>query len=44
METLVIGTLGISILGMICFGIFVVTKRQEATIELQKEAIELLKK
>ena len=37
METLVIVAMGLSILGALVFGVFLVTKRQEDTNRLLKE-------
>lgn len=44
MGTLTMTALTIGVIGMLAFGIFVVTKRQESAIDLQKEMVELLKR
>ena len=44
MDALLVTGLGVTILAALVFGVFLVTKRQETAIDLQKETVELLKK
>ena len=44
METLSMLVMSLVILGVLVLGVFLVTKRQEDTMDLTKEIVELLKK
>ena len=44
METMIMTGLTLVLLGIFVFGIFVVTKRQDLAIDLQKEMVQLLKR